>query len=253
MFIVSSFRAIVTTALVAFILGWLTGAGAFVQKAHAETISPGDLMYTDFFLWPDWRENLALYDCTAKLWYFLENPPLVDLQEPPVLLEPPVNIVPVPPIVPVATPEPSTWALLLLGLGAILWKRGHMLPFGKAVLVTGAMWGSLGLCRANTLDCNMVTPSHDRVQWSFTLTPTGATQETAYSLNGVFLPVAKTGRWSLVDTSKRAGAMSILHSFDDPSYDIIAVGSAPAVWTAALIHLGSVRATGVCIGTETPS
>jgi hypothetical protein len=118
-----------------------------ISTANA-TISFGDLMYTDLFRWqgqygtPTWREILAKFDCTEELKFYLWNVP----SPPPPVVIPPV-IDPggsvVPPIGPVdpggggggsrgggggsggggagttAVPEPSTWAMLLLGLAGL--------------------------------------------------------------------------------------------------------------------------------------
>jgi hypothetical protein len=120
-----------------------------IAASRAATISPGNLMYTDLFLWPNWREILAKYDCTTELNFYLTNaPPSAQvIITPPSVLDPVVvgspggaidppptgtpgggsggtPIGPVgpigtpggdPPGVPTAVPELSTWAMLLLG------------------------------------------------------------------------------------------------------------------------------------------
>jgi hypothetical protein len=61
-----------------------------IAPAHAD-ISPGDLMYTDFFRWPDWREILAKYDCTTELTFYLWNapsPPAPVIIAPPAIFDP---------------------------------------------------------------------------------------------------------------------------------------------------------------------
>jgi PEP-CTERM motif len=135
-----------------------------IAPAHAITLSPGDLMYTDFFLWPDWRQILAKYDCTPELQFYMWNappsptpvitpPPTFDSavtgppggevnppdspgDEPPPTG--PVNPIdsgsdPTGPAGPIWTPgtpigdppcatpvpEPSTWAMLLLGFAGL--------------------------------------------------------------------------------------------------------------------------------------
>ena len=97
-------------------------------SAPALAIEPGFLMETDFFKWPDWHENLELYDCTQHIWYFILNappvvePPPIDIVNPPV--EPPPYVPPpytppviIPPVTPpvVAVPETSTWMMLFAG------------------------------------------------------------------------------------------------------------------------------------------
>jgi PEP-CTERM motif len=62
-----------------------------IAPAHAITLSPGQLMYTDLFLWPNWRQIVAEYDCTTELNFYLWNKPT-----------PPVSVVPAPP--PIFTP-----------------------------------------------------------------------------------------------------------------------------------------------------
>ena len=127
-----------------------------IAPANATTISMGGLMYTNLFRWPDWREILAKYDCTAELNFYLTNAPPTS---PPVVITPPPVFATVgttsaggvvetsdpigtpggdlpgdgAPTVPgdptgtpgtlgddtpgpaTAVPEPSTWAMLLLG------------------------------------------------------------------------------------------------------------------------------------------
>ena len=46
-----------------------------IAPAHAITISPGQLMETDLFLWPNWRQIVAEYDCTTELNFYLWNKP----------------------------------------------------------------------------------------------------------------------------------------------------------------------------------
>jgi hypothetical protein len=130
-----------------------------IAPAHAD-ISPGELMYTDFFRWPNWREILAKYDCTTELTFYLWNAPSAS---PPVVITPPPIFDPVvtassggavdppdpigapggdgpggsptgpvdpigtpgapggdpPGGSPTAVPEPSTWAMLLLGFAGL--------------------------------------------------------------------------------------------------------------------------------------
>jgi len=134
-----------------------------IAPANAD-ISPGELMYTDFFRWPNWREILAKYDCTTELTFYLWNapspsPPVV-ITPPPIFdpvvtgtsgsssdgaVDPPDPIVapggdgpdgaPTFPVDPIGTPgtpgggdtpggatavpEPSTWAMLLLGFAGL--------------------------------------------------------------------------------------------------------------------------------------
>jgi hypothetical protein len=127
-----------------------------IAPARAD-ISPGDLMYTDFFRWPDWRENLAHFDCTPMMYVFMWTeppPPVVDPLTP--VVDPEFtassanssegDVDPLDPIgtpdvgtggattVPVdpigmpggdasgraaAVPEPSTWSMLLLGFAGL--------------------------------------------------------------------------------------------------------------------------------------
>ncbi len=48
---------------------------------NANTISPGDLMYTDLYKWqgqygtPTWRQIIAQFDCTAAFNFYLWNTP----------------------------------------------------------------------------------------------------------------------------------------------------------------------------------
>jgi hypothetical protein len=137
-----------------------------IAPADADTISPGDLMYTDLFRWqgqdgaPTWREILAKFDCTEELTFYLWNvpspPPPIVIPATPVsdpvveaasggLVDPfdPTGTAgggsPTVPFDPIgapgsgapagatAVPEPSTWALLLLGfvgLGYAAVRRG---------------------------------------------------------------------------------------------------------------------------------
>ncbi len=46
-----------------------------IAPAHAYLIAPWQLMETDLFLWPDWREILGKYDCTMELNFYLWNAP----------------------------------------------------------------------------------------------------------------------------------------------------------------------------------
>jgi hypothetical protein len=59
--------------------GLLGAAVAFsvltpIAPANA-SLSVGDLMYTDLFLWPNWREILGKYDCPTELEFYLWNAP----------------------------------------------------------------------------------------------------------------------------------------------------------------------------------
>jgi PEP-CTERM motif len=127
-----------------------------IAPAHAD-ISLGDLMYTDLFRWqgqygtPTWREILAKFDCTEELTFYLWNvptppPPVVIPPVTPPIMDPvfadswpspfagpidpigsgSVTTVPVDPIGTLghalsasAVPEPSTWAMLLLGFAGL--------------------------------------------------------------------------------------------------------------------------------------
>jgi hypothetical protein len=136
-----------------------------IAPAHA-AISAGDLMETDLFQWqgqdgaPTWREILAKFDCTEALTFYLWNAPsppspivfpatpvidpvaaaalggLVDPFDP---TRAPAGGAPTVPFDPIGTPgggapsaatavpEPSTWAMLLLGfagLGYAAVRRG---------------------------------------------------------------------------------------------------------------------------------
>jgi hypothetical protein len=57
-----------------------------IAPAHAYTISPGELMYTDLYDWQDqygtltWREILAKFDCTEELTFYLWNVPTPPLR-----------------------------------------------------------------------------------------------------------------------------------------------------------------------------
>jgi hypothetical protein len=125
-----------------------------IAPARAD-ISSGDLMYTDLFKWqgqdgtPTWREILAMYDCTEELTFYLWNAPSPAT---PVIIPPTPAIdsaveassagggvglpggiadsAPIAPVGPIGTPgggvpgaaavpEPSTWALLLLGFAGL--------------------------------------------------------------------------------------------------------------------------------------
>jgi hypothetical protein len=147
-----------------------------IASANAATISMGGLMYTDLFLWPDWRGILAKYDCTTELNFYLTNkpsaPPPVVITPPPVLAsvsagssgevvetpdptgtpggDPPGGVAPTSPGDPIGTPglpgggapgpvtavpEPSTWAMLLLGfagLGYAGFRRSRNQTIGGA-------------------------------------------------------------------------------------------------------------------------
>jgi hypothetical protein len=122
--------------------------------ARAITLSTGQLMYTDLFTWhgqygtPTWREILGMYDCTEGLTFYLVNTP----QPPQPVVVPPVpgvdpvvaavdpsglpgggaSVTPTAPLDPIGTPggdptggtptavpEPSTWAMLLLGFAGL--------------------------------------------------------------------------------------------------------------------------------------
>ena len=138
-----------------------------IAPAHAYLIAPWQLMETDLFLWPDWRELLGKYDCTMELNFYLWNapsPPAPVIITPPPIFDPAVIGAPGgadppdppgggaggPPTSPVdpirnpgtpgmpggdphgatAVPEPSTWAMLLLGFAGLICasfrrKRGH--------------------------------------------------------------------------------------------------------------------------------
>jgi hypothetical protein len=129
-----------------------------VASARAD-ISAGDLMYTDLFKWqgqdgtPTWREILANFDCTEELTFYLWNAPTPAT---PVII-PPTPVIdsaveassagggvdqiglpggvaasaPIAPVGPIGTPgggvpgaaaavpEPSTWAMLLLGFAGL--------------------------------------------------------------------------------------------------------------------------------------
>ena len=126
-----------------------------IAPAHAYTISPGGLMYTDLYDWqgqygtPTWREILRMYDCTEGLTFYLVNTP----QPPSPVVVPPAPAVdtegvassplvdpigapgggaPSSPFDPIGTPggesppggttavpEPSTWAMLVPGLAGL--------------------------------------------------------------------------------------------------------------------------------------
>jgi hypothetical protein len=123
---------------------------ARMAPAHAGTISPGALMFTDLYRWQGqygtltWREILANFDCTEELTFYLTNvptppPPIVIPPTPavdPVVvavdpIDPLVAVDPIGPVDPIGTPggdppggaaavpEPSTWAMLLLGLAGL--------------------------------------------------------------------------------------------------------------------------------------
>lgn len=105
-------------------------------------ISPGELMYTDFFKWQGqfgtatWQENLSMYDCTTHLSYFFDHVPVAPVIETPTIIfaptvfVDPVDTTPIvqisydpPPVNVAATPELSTWIMVLLGMVVItLWK-----------------------------------------------------------------------------------------------------------------------------------
>src|ERR1700735_5271263 len=127
-----------------------------IAPANAYVISPGALMFTDLYLWPDWREILGKYDCTTELNFYLWNapsPPAPVIITPPPIFDPAVigapgggdppdrpgggaSDPPTSPGAPIGTPgtpgmpggdphgatavpEPSTWAMLLLGFAGL--------------------------------------------------------------------------------------------------------------------------------------
>jgi PEP-CTERM motif len=118
-----------------------------IVPARAAVISSGALMYTDLFKWQGqygtltWRQILANFDCTEELTFYLTNVPTpptpIVIPAAPAALDPVVAAVdpisPVDPIGPVgpigtpggpsgsiaAVPEPSTWAMLLLGFAGL--------------------------------------------------------------------------------------------------------------------------------------
>jgi hypothetical protein len=138
-----------------------------IAPANA-SLSIGDLMYTDLFLWPNWREILGKYDCTTELEFYLWNAPS---RPAPVTITPPPVFDPVvvgpsdptgrpggdppsgaptgpvdptwPPSAPggdtpggaTAVPEPSTWAMLLLGFAG-LGYAGFRRKRGQKYLMT---------------------------------------------------------------------------------------------------------------------
>lgn len=142
----------------------LASAISFAAPAHAVVISPGELMYTDFYLWMGqpgyidgrtggpaltWREILSLYDCTTQMIYYMTHgpelpappppvnpPPCVDCDPPPPCtdcgLPPPcLSCDPPPPVVP-TIPETSTWLMLLMGFGSLtLWRQNWLFPIRK--------------------------------------------------------------------------------------------------------------------------
>jgi PEP-CTERM motif len=148
-----------------------------IAPANA-SLSPGFLMYTDLFLWPNWREILGKYDCTTELEFYLWNapsPPAPVIITPPPIFDPVVigpsktSVVPPDPIwtpggdaphgpptgpgnpiwspgtpgLPggdppggvAAVPEPSTWAMLLLGFAG-LGYAGFRRKRGRKYLMT---------------------------------------------------------------------------------------------------------------------
>ena len=105
--------------------------------SHAD-IAPWQLMESDFFRWSNWRENLSLYDCTNKMWYYMGNAPPQIVEPPPYVppYSPPVYVPPVgyepppytppwtptPPLPPMnGVPEPATWVMFLCGFAAMGW------------------------------------------------------------------------------------------------------------------------------------
>jgi PEP-CTERM motif len=152
------------------LFGPITAIIALVAIAPAQAdVSSGDLMYTDLFRWhgpdgtPMWREILAKFDCTEELTFYLwnESPQpspivipatpavdpvaaaasggLVDLFDP---TRAPGGGAPAVPFDPIgspsdgaptavaAVPEPSTWAMLLLGFAGLGYAavRRHKAP-----------------------------------------------------------------------------------------------------------------------------
>jgi hypothetical protein len=129
-----------------------------IAKAHAD-LSFGDLMYTDLFRWqgqdgtPMWREILAKFDCTEELTFYLWNGPSppspIVIPATPVIdpvaaaasansyggavdpTQAPGGGAPTVPFDPIGSPsdgapsaattvpEPSTWAMLLLGFAGL--------------------------------------------------------------------------------------------------------------------------------------
>jgi hypothetical protein len=133
--------------------------------ARAFDISPGDLMYTDFFKWSNWREILQKFDCTEEMNFYLWNAPspAPHIVIPPAtpggaVMPPPTPLgapegdlgspsptgapggddggwdgngggMPTPPTNPIqppgggggvpAVPEPSTWAMVLIGFAGL--------------------------------------------------------------------------------------------------------------------------------------
>lgn len=106
-----------------------------IAPSRAGTISPGDLMYTDFYLWNGqagyidgrtggpaltWREILANFDCTEAITFYLWNAPTppTPVVIPPTLTDPVVatvdpimmpdgggdSVEPIGPVNPIGTP-----------------------------------------------------------------------------------------------------------------------------------------------------
>ena len=140
-----------------------------IAPAHAIVISPGQLMETDLFLWPNWRQILGEYDCTTELNFYLWNkptPPAPVIPAPPsifnpVVIGPPRGTTPSgpdgPPTPPgpggpglpggdppggvAAVPESSTWAMLLLGfagLGYAGFRRSRGSLLARSCLSSGS-------------------------------------------------------------------------------------------------------------------
>jgi PEP-CTERM motif len=116
-------------------------------------LSPGELMYTDFYAWKDWRSFLGDGHGPSFEYRMWHMPPI----DAPVMSDA-LALFTTPPsfpaifdqagsddstvmaggdegcgmcsggasvTAPVATPEPSTWALMLLGLGVMLLVRAY--------------------------------------------------------------------------------------------------------------------------------
>jgi hypothetical protein len=144
-------------------------------------------------------------------------------------------------------PEPSTWALLMVGFGALLMLRRFNGAAIKGGVICLALWGSLGLCKANTIDCSMVMTNNDRVVWNFegsVASQNHVLTETGYTKNGVVMSMTSRPQWTMTDTK---GGLSVIHSIDWPEFDIVMAFSDTPTFRGSMLRRGASVGDGVCI------